>query len=396
MADSKLKLQIITALDAAGIKATQQQIDGLAKQLEKVNQSGKVDKLQNALGDMPGKLGKITKALGGAAGAAGAVVGAFTTMYEVGTLFVEKIQKKLPRGIWNDHLFAVEDLINANKKLKKQQDEEIKDWQYRSSLVMKYYQSEQDAIDKSIAKINAQAQSYNRLARAATEFFNAGEDKDIQLLERERFEDVMRLQSVGDYDAAEQANKLYDFLRQELETKKQILAYDDETAIKEAESLHRQQQSVKLLEKVDKLKEEQWTLQGWKDDLDAGLSNADIDKNQAQINARLRQIDKELQNAEKEANALADDMDASDIEMSTREVNRSTLLDRLFMEGDKLASELDNSIATKGNLLNVSFTEDYVKELNQSSIDSYNELKSISLNTEYLAEKLDSLLQMKQ
>jgi hypothetical protein len=40
MADSKLRLQIVTALDAAGIKATQQQIDGLEKSLKRLNNSG--------------------------------------------------------------------------------------------------------------------------------------------------------------------------------------------------------------------------------------------------------------------------------------------------------------------------------------------------------------------
>lgn len=396
MADSKLRLQIVTALDAAGIKATQDQIDGLAKQIEKVNKDNKTTQLENTLGRLPGKLGGITKALGGVAGQAAAVVGAFTTMYEVGTFLVEKIQKKLPRGIWNDHLFAVEDLIEANKKLKKQQEEEIKQWQYKANLITNYYQAEQNAIDKSIQKINAQAQSYQRLAKVASEFFNAGEDKDIQQLERERFEDITRLQAMGEYDAADQANKIYDVLKQEMETKKQILAYDRETDQQEAAMLSKREQASKLLEKEKKLKEEQWTLQGWKDELDAGLSNAEIDKNQSQINARLKQIDRELQNLNKEADTLADDMDVYEIESATRAVNRANLVDKLFLEGDKAALEYDKSIASNGNLLGIEFTKDFMEKFNQSSIDSYNELKSIELNTESLAQKLDELLQVKR
>lgn len=91
MANGTLRMDIITALDAAGIKATQQQIDGLTKQIEKVNSKGNIDKLENALGDMPGKLGKISKALGGVAGKIGGVIGAFTTGYEIGTKFVNDI-----------------------------------------------------------------------------------------------------------------------------------------------------------------------------------------------------------------------------------------------------------------------------------------------------------------
>lgn len=394
MADSKLRLQIVTALDAAGIKATQQQIDGLSKQLEKVNQSGKVDKLENALGDMPGKLGKISKALGGVIGKIGGVVGAFTTGYEIGTLFVEKVQKGLFG--WKDPL---DKLIESNKKLKKWQDEEVKQWQYKANLITNYYQTEQNAIDKTIQKINAQAQSYSRLAKAASDFYNAGEDKDIQILERERFENIMRLQAMGEYDAADQANKLYDVLRQEMEAKKQILAYDRETDQQEAAMLSKRQQAAQLLEKEKKLKDEQWTLQGWKDELDAGLSNAEIDKNQSQINARLKQIDRELQNLNKEADTLADDIDTFDVQSATREMNRATLVDKLMLEGDKAALEYDKSIASSGNLLGVEFTKDFMEQFNQASIDSYNELKAIEVNTQglqALSEKMDMLLQIKQ
>lgn len=390
MADSKLKLQIVTALDAAGIKATQEQIDGLTKQIEKVNADSKTSQIENALGRMPGKLGQISKALGGVAGKASLLIGAFTTGFEIGNMFFEKVQKGLFG--WKD---PIEKLIEANKNLKKEQQKEIELWQYKANMVTGYYQNEQNAIDKSIQKINAQSQSWQRLAKAASDFYNAGEDKDIQQLERERFEDVLRLQSMGDYDAADQANLMYDVLKQQLEAKKQILAYDDETDMKEAEILKKQEKAAKLLDKVDSLKKEQWTLQGWKDELDAGLSNPEITKNQSQINSRLRQIENELQNAEKEASSLADDIDAFHVESATREVRRATLVDRLNLEGDRTAVEYDRSIASNGNLLGVEFTKDFMTQFNKASVDSYNELKNIELNTQSLADKLDVLLQMK-
>lgn len=391
MADSKLRLQIVTTLDAAGIKATQQQIDGLSKQIEKVNQSGSAYKLGEVLGEMPGKLGKISKALGGVSRIIAYIIGSFISGYELGTLFFEKIQKGLFG--WKDPL---DKLIESNKKWNRLQQQEAQKWQQKANLITNYYQAEQNAIDKSIQKINAQAQSYTRLSKAASDFYNAGEDKDIQQLERERFEDIARLQSMGEYDAADQANKIYDVLRQEMETKKQILAYDRETDQKESAILSKRQQADKLLEKEKKLKEEQWTLQGWKDELDAGLSNAEIDKNQSQINARLKQIDSELKNLNKEANTLADDMDAYEIESATRQVNRATLVDKLLLEGDKAALEYDKSIASNGNLLGIEFTKDFIDTFNKNSIDSYNELKNIEINTESLAQKLDELLQLKQ
>lgn len=182
---------------------------------------------------------------------------------------------------------------------------------------------------------------------------------------------------MGEYDAADQANKVYDVMRKELEGKKQIGAFDDEQAIRDAKHLKDQEKINLLLEKEKKLKAEAWKLEGWKDDLDAGLSNKEIDKNQQQINTRLKQIQRERDALEKEANTLADDLDAYDIESATYAMKRATLVDSLRMESDKAAMAYDRSVAENGNLLGVEFTKDFVERFNQASIDSYNELKAI-------------------
>ena len=66
-------------------------------------------------------------------------------------MFFEKVQKGLFG--WKDPL---EQLIESNKKLKRLQEEEIKQWQYKAQQVVNYYQTEQAAIDRTIEKINAQ------------------------------------------------------------------------------------------------------------------------------------------------------------------------------------------------------------------------------------------------
>ena len=91
MANSTLRMDIVTALDNAGIKATEQQIAGLEKQLNKVNQKSKLDNLENSLGKLPGNLGKIQGALGGIAAKAASVFGAFMMGYDIGTKFVNDI-----------------------------------------------------------------------------------------------------------------------------------------------------------------------------------------------------------------------------------------------------------------------------------------------------------------
>ncbi len=399
MANSTLRMDIVTALDNAGIKATEQQIAGLEKQLNKVNQKSKLDNLENSLGKLPGNLGKIQGALGGIAAKAASVFGAFMMGYDIGTKFVNDIQMKLPKGWWNEHLFAIETLKKENRAIKKWQEEEIYTWNKRSMAIQESYGNQRYQIDLTIDKINQQVQSYTRLAKAASEYANANSDKDIQQLERERFEDVLQLQSMGEYDAADQANKVYDVMRKELEGRKQIGAFDDEQAIRDAKHLKDQEKINLLLEKEKQLKAEAWKLEGWKDDLDAGLSNKEIDKNQQQINTRLKQIKRERDALEKEANTLADDLDAYEIESATYAMKRATLVDSLRLESDKAAMAYDRSVAENGNLLGVEFTKDFVEQFNKASIDSYNELKAIEVNTQGLRaldEKIDSLLSVKQ
>lgn len=91
MANSTLKMDIVTALDNAGIKATEQQIAGLEKQLNKVNEKSKLDKLENSLGKLPGNLGKIQSALGGIAAKVSSVIGSFVMGYDIGTKFVNNV-----------------------------------------------------------------------------------------------------------------------------------------------------------------------------------------------------------------------------------------------------------------------------------------------------------------
>lgn len=66
MADSKLRLQIITALDAVGLKATKQQIDGIQKSIKGTGNSGVQmgQKLGGALNKLPGLAGDIAEQFG--------------------------------------------------------------------------------------------------------------------------------------------------------------------------------------------------------------------------------------------------------------------------------------------------------------------------------------------
>ena len=79
MNDSKLRLQIITALDNAGLKATQDQINKLEKQLKNVNEKPNVSGITKELTKIPGKIGAISSSLGGLAIGLGVVYAGIKT-----------------------------------------------------------------------------------------------------------------------------------------------------------------------------------------------------------------------------------------------------------------------------------------------------------------------------
>ena len=120
MADKELRLKISTALDAAGIKATKDQINGLEKELGKVNDGGaNAEQALRKLGKVKGPLGAVQDALGGIGGTLGKVggiaamaVGAFKAGWDVGTWINDHVITPL-FGIKD----ANEELIKSNKKL---------------------------------------------------------------------------------------------------------------------------------------------------------------------------------------------------------------------------------------------------------------------------------------
>lgn len=172
-------------------------------------------------------------------------------------------------------------------------------------------------------------QAYTRLHKAQSDFANAGEDIDIQQLERERFEDILALQASGDYEAAEQANKIYDIYRQQLDAKKQLANYDEETARFEEERAAKEQEAFKWLEKIDKLQEKRkdWEARLKQLDDDVEVSAKDYDRLQKPILANIASIDKRLASANAQAEKYASELDAGDLESLARERNRAVLVD---------------------------------------------------------------------
>ena len=114
MADSKLKLQIVTALDNAGIKATKEQIAGLEKELSKLNDNPGLSGAEKKLGKLQGPLGKLQDMFGGlngtiakVGGTVTAVAAAFKAGWDIGEWLNSNVIEPL---------FGVKDPIEEIKK----------------------------------------------------------------------------------------------------------------------------------------------------------------------------------------------------------------------------------------------------------------------------------------
>lgn len=392
--NQELRLKIATALDNAGIKATEQQIDGLAEKINKINKDAEGKKLENALGGLKGKLGQIGKALGGIPAQVGLIVGAFQTGWEIGTKFFDTVIKG-----W----FGWEDAITKLKKSNKALQKELKSSEMAFNTLLTKGEISQEkqiaTMDAAIRKIQEQTKAYTSLSQAKSRFDNSGEDMEIQKLERERFEDMIALQANGEYDRAEQVSKVYDIYRQELEAKKQIANYDADTLRFEKEKAAREKEAFKWLEKIDKISEHrvywQEQLKKLEEDDSFQISSAEYDRQEARILKKIAGLDKQLENAESEATKYMSDIDNADYESLARQRNRATLADKLNLDRDKLLWQYGQAVDQSGTSYGFNFSNDYIKQSFEDTQKSYTELQEIKENTQELAEKLDELLSMK-
>ena len=393
--DATIRMKIVTALDAAGIKATKQQIDGLAKSIGTANakMGGEFGSVERALGRLPGAVGRVGRALGGLGGQVALAIGAFKTGWDIGSWLNDKVIKPL-LGIKD----PLDVLKKENRALAKATEDYAKATSRNADNILSLYDKEASKADALIAKINAEAKAYEAAHRAKLGFLMAGEDVELQRLERERFEDVTRLRAAGDNDAAEQANALYDYYRAELEAKREIMKLDAADAAAGAKRLEVEKNIAAQMEKVEsasarvgRIRGLIYDLENQEGDYSGDLTAKQYDKERDRLERKLRQAEaNEAKLRQQMELYAAQNLTALDAEDATRARTRAARTDAAYLARDKAALAFDELTAKTGNALGISFDPQYVEQLNQSSIDSYNELAAINARTatatDYLAE----------
>lgn len=401
MANADLRMQIVTALDAAGIKASQKEIDNLASKLDALGKSNATEKLEAKLTKLPGKLNDIVGAMGKfgkALGVAGAMVEAFKMGWEIGSWINDKFVSPL---LWaGDKAQEV-----AEKKIAKAWDTAWKTMEKSNANAIKGLQQTGKLEDQEIQRVKELTQQYLKAYSAKNTMANASMDAEMQKLEVEQFQDEMSLIDQGREDAIPELQAYYDMLKQEMKTKKEIAAFDAQT---ETERIKNQTElNNKLLEfdtKLNQRKEKIALLEKQRDDAEEAFFSGSLnykrkekwlDKDE-QLKEQQAELRREMQIIELEKkNFLAGDVFDVGQYNQIRAAQRATLASRLSLEAQKLGFNYNSLVTGQGTNL-LGFGPEYFQEkMTQDAQQSFKDLSDIERNTANLAEKLDKLLGLK-
>lgn len=369
MADSKLKLQIVTALDNAGIKATKEQIAGLEQELSKVGNNKSLSDAEKKLSKLGGPLGKLQDMFGGlngtlakVGGTATAVAAAFKAGWDIG----DWIQTKVINPFFKIQE-PLDELKKKNKELQNEHQKTIDKFQHQQQVTDNTFANASSGIDSEISHIDKLNAAWQKAARAKVAYQTADKDIEMQLLERERFEDIMTLTNAGDIAGAEQANKLYDVYAAMLQAKKEMAQYDAETATIEKKLEDTENKRWLILDKIAAAEKDVRAKEAEKDKVEEiATSEAEYRRLKLRADQRHYSAVRRLRNAENEL-AEFDASDQGQLELATRAKQRLVLADKLNLGIDKAAFNYDQTLMENGNTLNIDFTDQFKQALFDSS-----------------------------
>lgn len=406
---AEIRLQIVTALDAAGIKATQQQIDQMASSVVASNRKmgASANEVAASLGRMRGPAGKLQSAIGGmggafgkAAGQVGMVVAAWEAGWAVGTKINEGIQK-IRREVFG-YVSEAEKALKINREIAKERAKSTAAYEAAIKQQRDMAALEEERAKISLANIKAEADGYRAAARAKFEYLSAGMDAETQRLEREKFEDILTLQANGyDSTAIQQVEAIYDVMKAELDVRRQM----EKVEAQETEELVKQKQ---LREQLNAAAEKEDRATNWKFNVQKRISDlenwefADAELvDTKERNRRLLAARKELpaaelavQRAGSEYMKIKRQLDATGNLSETQALRRATAMDAAYLARDRAAMAYDQATAG-GDALGLQFSEGYIKQLNESSVQSYRALQEIQRNTANFDKLLNELLMVK-
>lgn len=393
MADSKLRLSIITALDNAGLKATEQQLVKLEKQLSSVNSKGKESfyGLDNSMTGLPGKLGKVVGSIGKvgkALGTVGLAIEAFKQGWEIGTWLNDNVITPM---------FKIKDPIaelkKENKELAESHKKTLEGLEARYAREEKLHEKTLANIDAEIEKIKSEKVAYIEAAKAKNNFYNVGLDAETQQLNRLEFEDTMMLEDSGaSEEQIAQLQAIYGIYKKQLEVKKELANFDAETQQRvesmkmDSEEIEKKwQKASEAAFKVEELKRQQDTIDNtWR-------TSKEWHERTNKLNEKIAKAKERADRLEREALAADNKHEAQNsLYYQTRQGERAVLAEKLQMSLDRVGRDYDMMMQTNGDRLGIYFNEEFAKEFNDNANRTYNQLELFKNDLSNLS-KLDAI-----
>lgn len=405
MADvnNKLRLQIVTQLDAAGIKATKEQVDQLELGLRRAGNTGeqagqKFGALEKALGKMPGPIGKIGSAIGGLGGSISLIIGALTMGIEIGNKIYEKFV-----GPLQDWIYGTKELEKAEKayedRMKQMQatlDENLKAEKERRDAMAKSSESAIKAIDNETA-------AYLRQANVITGIKKAQGNAEMMRLEAAKFEEMSAYSRAGNNEAAEQIGRYYDVLIAELDAKQQLAAFDRESVKINKEQADAEKAYAIAAENVAKAKDAQIRAQTRLDSHIAkkGVGGMAVWDNKydetvaISYQGALTDANEKLAKAEKTLADTGKTLEHKDAKALQRQLERANLAYAGRFNVERAAQAYDDYALANGNPLNAVVDQNWVKDMLAQTKEAEATQREILDVVKELGERFERLLEIK-
>lgn len=396
-ANNRLRLQIVTQLDAAGIKATKEQVDQLEVSLRKAGGGGaaagqQFGQLEKALGNLPGPLGKIGNALGGVAGQAALAIGAFKTGFAIGEQLHDwaVAAYEWASGI-KEAKEAAAFAVQQNKELAAAADAAANK---QISLSAKRLA----AASENVKSIDAETAAYFRQVASLNGLKNAEGDAEKIALQRSKFEDMKSYSDAGYAEAAEQIGKYYDVLEAELDAKRQVEAFDRESMKLTKDRAAAEEKAAKA---ADATEAAAARLEAEK----AKLASIDRHENGARggMYAKMRapqlrvveDAQREYDRAvlvEKRRGEKLHELDALDLQ---RQLDRANIVASGALGVDRAAQSYDDFVKANGNPLNADVDSEWAHELISRTVEADRTQQEILKEVKNFADMFRELISIK-
>lgn len=409
MADvhNKLRLQIVTELDAAGIKATKEQVDQLELGVRRAGTSAstsgqKFGDLEKSIGKLPGRIGEVAGKLGGLAGQATMLFGAFSFGVEIGNKIMDLMRE------WGVLANPLEEMRKANAKYNyelQQMKENLADVIAEEA---KRIELSSAAADNAIKKIDDQTAAYFRQQVALDGLKKAENNAQMIQLQREKFDEMSNYSANGYAEAAEQVGKYYDVLISELEAKQRIEEFDRQSVQLTKELSAAEESYLVAAKNVQDAKQKQADAELALDRFRRenaryyNAQNNDVlyndDKAVAQDDA-LEQIvansKKNLARAIEIAAKRSQRLENVDAEVLQRQMERANLAAQGALGVDRAAQAYDDYVANTGNPIEAAIDQNWAAEMLRSAQEADRVQKDMLQEIKQFSSRLEQLLEVK-